>query len=306
MRMRRGAAGLLLGIVVMLAGAQPASSASCWFGCKTPPTTKAPTPAPSAPAPAPALAPAPAPAPAAFDPASAAQRILELTNRERAAVGLPGLSMRGDVVAIAQAQSAAMAAAGTIWHNDSFLTQATRAALAANMLGENVGMGPNVDQVHVALMNSPGHKANILEPAFSIVGMAVTRSGDGMVYVTQDFLQPSGRTPRPATAVKAAAPKPAPKPRVATAPKLRVASTPAPAAPATTAAPPTTEAPAATTTTVAAQPNSSVLAAFGSAPLPQPAPTHRSGANGMVVLLAFALVAASATGAMRLRLTRRA
>ncbi|MEY2477396.1 MAG: hypothetical protein QOG87_2711 [Actinomycetota bacterium] len=213
--------------------------------------------------------------------------------------------MRGDVVNIAQGHSAAMAAAGTIWHNEQFLTQGTRKALAAKMLGENVGMGPNVDQVHVALMNSPGHKANILEPAFSIVGMGVVRSGDGMVYITQDFVQPSGGTPRPAAVVKAAAPKPAPKPRVATAPKPRVASTPKPApAPATTAAPPTTE--ATTTTTVAAQPDSSVLAAFDSAPLPQTTPPHRSGANGLVVLLAFALVAASATGAVRLRLTRRA
>jgi uncharacterized protein YkwD len=301
--MRRGAAGLLLGIVVMLAGAQPASSASCWFGCSTP-TPKPPVNGPTPTVPAPAPAPAPAAAP--FDPATAQQRILELTNAERAAVGLPGLSMRADVTDIAQGQSDAMAAAGTIWHNEQFLTQATRKALAANMLGENVGVGGTVDQVHAALMNSPGHKANNLEPAFSIVGMAVAMGADGMVYVTQDFVQPSGGTP---VAVKAVS-----KPRVAAAPKAasprpKVASAPSPkptAAPATTA-PPTTEAPATTTSTVAAQPDSSVLAAFDSAPQPAPQPAgHASGTNGLELLVAFVLVAASATGVVRVRVTRRA
>ena len=302
MHMRRGAAGLLLGIVVMLAGAQPASSASCWFGCKTPPTTKAPTPAPAAPAPAPA--PAPVAVPAAFNPDSAAQRILELTNAERAAVGLPGLSMRADILGIAQGQSAAMAAAGTIWHNEQFLNQATRKALAANMLGETVGMGATVEQIHTALMLSPGHKANILEGAFSIVGMAVAKGPDGMLYLTQDFMQPSGGTPRPVA--KPAAPKAAPKPRVvAAAPKPRPVSTPVPTAAPATTAPPTTEAPA-TTTTTAPQPDSSVLAAFDTAPLPAPAPASHSNASGATVLVAFALVAATATGALRVRLSRRA
>jgi hypothetical protein len=239
---------------------------------------------------------------AVFNPSTAAQRILDLTNAERAAVGLPGLTMRADVVAIAQAQSAAMAAASNIWHNEQFLTQATRKALGANMLGENVGMGGNVDQVHVALMNSPGHKANILEPAFSVVGMAVAKSGDGLVYVTQDFVQPNGSAPRPVATPKPVA---AAKPKVVRAVAPRAPSVPkSTAAPATTAAPPVTEAPATTTTTVAAQPESSVLAA-SAAPASAPAPA-RSESHGFTLLLAFVLVAASATGTVRLRVTRRA
>jgi hypothetical protein len=243
-------------------------------------------------------------APAPIDPAAAAQRILQLTNNERAGVGLPPLSMRADVVAIAQTQSEAMAAAMNIWHNEQFLTQATRKALAANMLGENVGMGANVDLVHAALMNSPGHKANILEPAFSIVGMAVVQGTDGMVYVTQDFLQPSGGKPVPVKAVSA--PRPAAPRSVSSKPK--VASAPKPTAPPTTAAPtPTTEAPAPTTTAAPAQPDSSLLAAFDAAPRPAPQrAAHDAGATGPVILIAFVLVAASATGAVRLRVSRRA
>ncbi|MEY2568045.1 MAG: hypothetical protein QOE35_2574 [Actinomycetota bacterium] len=294
--MRRGAVGLLLGIVVMLAGGQPASAASCFFGCKTTPTTRVATPTPTTAAPKPAPVPA---VPAAFDPASATQRLLDLTNGERAAAGVGPLTMRADVAGIAQGQSAAMAAAGTIWHNADFLTQATRNALAARMLGENVGMAGSIDQVHQALMNSPGHRANMLEGAFSIVGMAAVKGPDGLVYITQDFLQPNGGTPHPVAVKKATAPAPA-KPKVVAAPKPKVASTPRPTAAPTTAAPTTTEAP---TTTVAVQPQSSVLAAVQAAPNPLPTPGP-SGPSGTVLVVAFALLAGVSTGAVRVNRRR--
>ncbi len=39
-------------------------------------------------------------------------------------------------------------------------------------LGENVGMGGTVPQIHTAYMNSPGHRANILDPRFTEIGTA--------------------------------------------------------------------------------------------------------------------------------------
>lgn len=39
-------------------------------------------------------------------------------------------------------------------------------------LGENVGMGGNIGQIHTAYMNSPGHRANVLDPSFSQMGTA--------------------------------------------------------------------------------------------------------------------------------------
>jgi uncharacterized protein YkwD len=298
---------LLLGIVVMLAGAQPASAActglsALFGGCKTTPTTAPPKPAP-APAPVPVAAPAPAPAPAAFDPAAAAQRLLDLTNQERAAAGIGPMAMRGDVTSIAQGHSEAMAAAGTIWHNEAYLTHPVRTALAAKMLGENVGMGGSVDQVHVALMNSPGHKANILEPVFTVVGMAVVKAPSGALYVTQDFVQPSGAAPKP-LAPKAAVSKAAPKPPAAPRPK----PAPRPAAPKPAAVPvaaPVTTVPETTTTTVAPDPEPTVLAAAPSLPpAPAPAPPAPSEPAAGIVVAAFALLSASATGAVRI--TRRA
>jgi len=285
----------------MLTGVQPASAASCYFFCKPPPTT-APKPPPTTAPPAPKPAPAPVSAPAAFDPAAATQHLLDLTNAERAAKGVGPLTMRDDATAIAQGQSAAMAAAGSIWHNENYLTQETRRALGAKMLGENVGMGGDIDQIHRALMNSPGHAANILEPAFSVVGMATVRSNDGVLYITQDFVQTGGSTPRPAAVKKVAAPAPTkPRPAVARKPKVARTTAASTAAPATTAAPTTTAAPATTTTTVAPQPDSSVLAVQAA---PAPAPAHGPSGPSPVFLVALGLIGAIGTGAVRLRRRR--
>lgn len=297
--MRRGAAGLLLGMMIVVAGSQSASAAVCWFGCKpTTPTTQPPRPAPTPTVPA---APAPAPAPATFDPAAAAQRILDLSNVERAAVGLGPLVMRDDVVAIARDHSAAMAAAQTIWHNEQYLTTEVRTALGAGMLGENVGMGGSVDSIHAGFMESPGHKANVLEPRFNVVGMAVVKAGSTL-FITQDFVEAKG-APRPAVK-KAAAPKPvavkaASRPRPAPRPRAVPAPAPPTTVPAVTVPPETITTFAPTSSTRATE------AAFAAAPVAatsgagEPAPE-----SAAPQLIALALVAASSTGA--LRVTRRA
>lgn len=60
-------------------------------------------------------------------------------------------------------------------------------------LGENVGYGGNIDQVHVAYMNSPGHRANILDPAFTQMGAAAVwgtcPDGTTRVFTVQEFMK---------------------------------------------------------------------------------------------------------------------
>jgi hypothetical protein len=165
------------------------------------------------------------------------------------------MAMRADVVAIAAGHSRAMADAGTIWHNSNYFTNATRSALAGKSLGENVAMNMSVDLAHVALMNSPGHRANILKPEFTVTGMAVVQAGGGALFITQNFVQPSGAAPR------GVAPKPAPKPAAVKAVTVRppVATKAAVAAPApppetTTTVPPTTAPPVASEGELAAAP----------------------------------------------------
>ncbi|HUQ39745.1 MAG TPA: CAP domain-containing protein, partial [Acidimicrobiales bacterium] len=154
----------------------------------------------------PALADEPPAVPVA-DPAS---RLLQLANADRAAAGLRPLAMRDDVVTVAQAHTAAMAAKATIWHNDDYFTRDMRTHLAARALGENVAFNTDLDDTHTRLMNSPGHRANIMNPGFDVVGIAVVKNGD-VFYSTEDFVQAAVRAAAPTTT--APAPAAAPKPR---------------------------------------------------------------------------------------------
>lgn len=180
----------------------------------SPPITIAPPPPPPAPAPS-----APRTAP------EAAQRLLELVNGERARAGLGRLTSRDDVVAIALAHSQRMVAAGTIFHNDSYFTESVRRLLNSQARGENVAQNSSVDDTHARLMNSPGHRANILDPRFTVAGFGVVQAADGRYFTTQNFLQPAGAVATPAPR-PAAAPALA-RPRVAVAATAVVAGPPA-------------------------------------------------------------------------------
>jgi hypothetical protein len=52
--------------------------------------------------------------------------------------------------------------------------------------GENVGLAESPDAVHQAWMRSPGHRENILNPGYDLVGIAAFRVGDRL-FATQDF-----------------------------------------------------------------------------------------------------------------------
>jgi uncharacterized protein YkwD len=47
----------------------------------------------------------------------------------------------------------------------------------------------NVEFGHNSLMNSPGHRANILEPRFVKVGVGTYRDAKGEFWVTEEFLR---------------------------------------------------------------------------------------------------------------------
>lgn len=108
-------------------------------------------------------------------------------NAERAAHGLPALSAQSSLVATARSWSSAMAGRSTLSHNPDLASQVS----GWQAVGENVGRGPSVDAIHAALMASPSHRANILDPRWSQIGIGVVVQ-DGTVWVTQVFRQPAG------------------------------------------------------------------------------------------------------------------
>ena len=56
-------------------------------------------------------------------------------------------------------------------------------------LGENVGRGPDLLSIEDGFEHSPAHLANLLDPGFDSVGIAVVHAPDGRIYVVQRFQQ---------------------------------------------------------------------------------------------------------------------
>ena len=59
-------------------------------------------------------------------------------------------------------------------------------------LGENVGRGGSISQVHVAYMNSSGHRANVLDASYNYVGAGAvwgTCNGHRTVFTVQVFMR---------------------------------------------------------------------------------------------------------------------
>jgi hypothetical protein len=79
-----------------------------------------------------------------------------------------------------------MADSGGIYHSSSSQLAAA-AGSGWTKLGENVGRGPTVSDLHTAFMNSSGHRANILGD-YNYAGVG-TENRDGYIYVTVVFMQ---------------------------------------------------------------------------------------------------------------------
>ncbi|MEO7556482.1 MAG: CAP domain-containing protein [Acidimicrobiales bacterium] len=130
----------------------------------------------------------------------AGHKLLDLVNADRAAAGLSSLQWRDDVSAIAVVWSQAMVAAGQITHNDEYFSAATQALLGSSSRGENVANTGSIEAADYGFMNSPHHRANMLDPGFTQAGFGVVQDGTGGLWITEDFVQSSGgsrATPAP-------------------------------------------------------------------------------------------------------------
>ena len=135
-------------------------------------------------------------------------------NALRQSVGAPPLDVDANMVGLAESHSNEMAAAGSLFHAGSLSAGVSG---AWTRLGENVGRGESVDVVWNLFVGSPSHYANIVNPEFTHVGVAVVRDGSGQLWTTQRFVgRPGGggggggAPPSPADA---AGPRPAPRAR---------------------------------------------------------------------------------------------
>lgn len=159
-------------------------------------------------------------------------------NELRASKGLQPLLVDGELTQIGRNWAAQMAQAGEISHNPNLRYEVTS---DWQRLGENVGVGPTVDSLFKAFVDSPGHYANLVHASYNRVGVGVVLVGE-TIYTSHQFMELRGaapsavRTPAPAAA-PAPAPAPAPRRAQTTAATPLRAPAPAPAAAAAPAPP---------------------------------------------------------------------
>ncbi len=131
----------------------------------------------------------------------AAKDLFDRLNAERAARGLPALRWDTKLAGEAIAWSGEMSRSGFRHSNIGRLLGDGR----LNLVGENIawarGSTVTAASLHIAWMESSGHRANLLSPSYQVVGIGVHCAGDGTMYATQEFgrLATSGSAPAAGT-----------------------------------------------------------------------------------------------------------
>ncbi|PZV06933.1 MAG: hypothetical protein DCF32_08640 [Leptolyngbya sp.] len=126
--------------------------------------------------------------------AAIAQEILRLVNIERQRVNAPPLVLNDKLTAAAQRHAQDMATSRRMSHtgSDGSTMRSRIDATQYNWstIGENVAMGqPTAAAVIAAWMNSPGHRQNMLNPAFTELGVGYA-IGANRPYWAQVFARP--------------------------------------------------------------------------------------------------------------------
>lgn len=119
------------------------------------------------------------------------KRMLDLVNSERVANGLQPLAPDPELTEVARRHSADMFVRGYFAHDTPEGATPFDRMRDANVrflvAGENLALAPTVTVAHTGLMNSPGHRANILRPQFGRVGIGIMDGGMRGLMVSQEF-----------------------------------------------------------------------------------------------------------------------
>jgi len=144
------------------------------------------------------------------------RQMLDLMNGARATAGAPALTAATGLRTLALGWSTFVADGGTggvLQHNPNVRAQlpsngaADATAWAENVASWSPGTGRTAASVFDLYMNSPGHRANILNPGLRFVGIGTVVNGANVGFNTQNFtneidpMTPPAAQPRSATAI---------------------------------------------------------------------------------------------------------
>ena len=119
------------------------------------------------------------------------RRMLDLVNQERVAAGLRPLAPDPELTEVARQHSTDMFARGYFAHDTpeglSPFDRMRAADVRFLAAGENLALAPTLPVAHTGLMNSPGHRENILRPQFGRVGIGIMDGGMRGLMISQEF-----------------------------------------------------------------------------------------------------------------------
>ena len=160
----------------------------------TSPAPQKPAPEPEQPAPEPEQPepeqPAPEPEPSILT--AEEMQMFNLVNQERAKMGLKALKIHEGLVKLARLKSKDMIDLGYFAHQyptyGSPFDMMRSAGISYSYAGENLAGASTVSRAHTSLMNSPGHRANILNANYTHVGIGIVNGGPYGKMFTQMFI----------------------------------------------------------------------------------------------------------------------
>lgn len=116
-------------------------------------------------------------------------RLVALMNQARTSRGIPRLVVVPGATDVARRWAAVQLARQTLMHNPDYKNQIAAAGSAGwRTMGENVGVSGDVDSLFQAYMDSPGHRANILNRAYRFLGIGWVEAANSRGYNTQSFV----------------------------------------------------------------------------------------------------------------------
>jgi cysteine-rich secretory family protein len=123
-------------------------------------------------------------------PSAEEQFFFDSANHERVAKQLQPLKWDNALAGAARQHASLMADQADLSHRlpgePPLDERAARAGARFSQVGENIAVGPQASAIHTGWMDSPGHRANILDAHFTALGVGVIED-DGQLYAVEDF-----------------------------------------------------------------------------------------------------------------------
>jgi uncharacterized YkwD family protein len=134
-------------------------------------------------------------APASANIGAYEQQVVDLVNKERTATGLSALKVNTKLAGMAEKKAEDLRDNNYFDHQSptygSPFDMMRQFGISYTSAGENIAKGQRTpDEVMNGWMNSPGHRANIMNTDYTEIGVGYVTDGSGTGYWVQEFIRP--------------------------------------------------------------------------------------------------------------------